>query len=159
MADALSAQINLEQYSAQLYLAMSVHCVAKSFPGFGHWLKVQSAEETTHAERLIKIVEDRGGKPALQAIAAPPADFGSILQIFESALEHEKKVTAKIDALVDLARAEKDHATEIALHWFVTEQVEEEANATLIVDHLRAAGDKGGAIYYLDSKLGKRGKS
>ena len=43
MQDALNAQINAEQYSAQLYLAMSAAMEAKSFRGFAQWLRVQAA--------------------------------------------------------------------------------------------------------------------
>ncbi len=158
MQDALNAQINAEQYSAQLYLAMSAYCEGKSFKGFAHWLKVQASEETAHAAKLIDFLLDRGGKLELQPIAAPPTEFGTIIQVFEQTLTHEKGITAKINALFERARNEKDYASEITLQWYVTEQVEEEANVGQIVDHLRAVGDQGGGIWYLDSKMGKRGK-
>lgn len=158
MQDALNAQINAEQYSAQLYLAMSAHCEGKSFKGFANWLKVQASEETAHAAKLIDFLLDRGGKLELQPIAAPPTEFGAIIQVFEQTLAHEKGITAKINALFELARNEKDYASEITLQWYVTEQVEEEASVGQIVDHLRAVGDQGGGIWYLDSKMGKRGK-
>ncbi len=157
MQDALNAQINAEQYSAQLYLAMSAHCEGKSFKGFANWLKVQASEETAHAAKLIDFLLDRGGKLELQPIAAPPTEFGTIIQVFEQTLAHEKGITAKINALFERARNEKDYASEITLQWYVTEQVEEEANVGQIVDHLRAVGDQGGGIWYLDSKMGKRG--
>jgi len=159
MQDALNAQINAEQYSAQLYLAMSAHCEGKSFKGFATWLKVQASEETAHAAKLIDFLLDRGGKLELKPIAAPPTEFGGIIQVFEQTLTHEKGITAKINALFELARNEKDYASEITLQWYVTEQVEEEANVGQIVDHLRAVGDQGGGIWYLDSKMGKRGKA
>lgn len=159
MQDALNAQVNLEQYSAQLYLAMSAHCAGKSFKGFAHWLTVQAAEETAHASKIIGFLLDRGGRLELKAIEAPPTDFGSIIQVFEQTLAHEKTITGRISALFDQARQEKDYATEIALQWYVTEQVEEELRVGEIVDHLRAVGDQGGAIWYLDSKMGKRGRS
>jgi ferritin len=154
--DALNAQINLEQYSAQLYLAMSASCEAKSFRGFAHWLRVQAQEETDHAMKLVKFVLDRGNTLELAAIAAPPSDFGTVTQVFEKILEHEKSITGKISSMFELARNEKDYATEIALQWYVTEQVEEEANVSQILDQLKAIGEKGGGIWYLDSKMGKR---
>jgi ferritin len=158
MQDALNAQIALEQYSSQLYLAMGAHCEGKSFKGFAHWLRVQAGEETAHAVKLMDFLLDRGGKLELQPIPAPPTDFGNVLQVFEQTLAHEKGITAKIGALFALARSEKDYASEITLQWYVTEQVEEEANVGQIVDHLRAVGDQGGGIWYLDSRMGKRGK-
>lgn len=154
--DALNVQINLEQYSAQLYLAMSAHCEAKSFRGFAHWLRVQSREETAHAMKLVTFVLDRGGRLELKPIEAPPTDFGSITQVFEKILAHENSITASINALFELSRKEKDFASEITLQWYVTEQVEEEANVGQILDHLRAVGEQGGGIWYLDSKMGKR---
>ena len=156
MQDALNTQINLEQYSAQLSLAMSAHCDSMSFKGFAHWLKVQAGEETAHASKLITFILDRDGALELQPIAAPPKEFGGVIQVFEKTLEHEKGITAKINALFELARAEKDYASEITLQWYVTEQVEEESNVGQIVDHLQAVGDQGGGIWYLDSRMGKR---
>ena len=154
--DALNTQITLEQYSAQLYLAMGAHCEGRSFRGFAHWLRVQAQEETKHALKLVDFLLDRGGKLELAAINAPPADFGTVTQLFEKILEHEKSITVKIGALFELSRAEKDYASEITLQWYVTEQVEEEANVGQIVDQLKAVGEQGGGIWYLDSKMGKR---
>lgn len=159
MQDALNAQIAVEQYSAQLYLAMAAHCEGKSFKGFAHWLRVQSGEETAHALKLVDFLLDRGGKLELQAIPPPRAEFGGIIQVFEQTLAHEKGISGKISALFELSRAEKDYASEITLQWYVTEQVEEEATVSQIVDHLRAVGDQGGGIWYLDSRMGKRGKT
>jgi len=159
MQEALNAQINVEQYSAQLYLAMSAYCEGKSFRGFAQWLRVQASEETLHATKLIAFLLDRGGKLELKAVPAPPMTFGTITQVFEQTLAHEKGITGKITALFELARTEKDYASEITLQWYVTEQVEEEATVGQIVDQLHAVGEQGGGIWYLDSKMGKRGKA
>lgn len=157
--DALNTQINLEQMSAQLYLAMSAHCEGKAFLGFAHWLRVQSQEETAHAMKLVAFLLDRGGRLELKAVAVPPTDFGSVTQVFEKILAHEQAITARINAIFELSRAEKDYASEITLQWYVTEQVEEEANVGQIVDQLRAVGEQGGGIWYMDSKMGKRGQA
>jgi ferritin len=157
VVDALNTQINLEQYSAQLYLAMSAHCESKSFRGFAHWLRVQAQEETAHALKLVNFVLDRGGKLELKTIAAPPTEFGTITQVFEKILEHERSITGNINSLFELSRQEKDFASEITLQWYVTEQVEEESTVGQILDQLKAVGELGGGIWYLDSKMGKRG--
>ena len=154
--DALNAQVNLEQKSAQLYLAMSAHCEAKSFRGFAHWLRVQAQEETAHAMKLVTFILDRGARLELKTIEAPPREFGTITQVFEAICAHEAKITTSINDLFELARSEKDYATEIALQWYVTEQIEEESNVGQILDQLRAVGETGGAIWYLDSKMAKR---
>ena len=154
--DAINVQINLEQYSAQLYLAMSAYCDRISFKGFAHWLKTQAVEETTHAMKLIDFMLDNSAKLELGAISTPPSDFGGVSKVFEKALDHEREVTKKINALFELARSEKDYVSEIMLQWFVTEQVEEEANVGQVVDHLKAVGEQGGGVWYLDSKMNKR---
>jgi ferritin len=159
MQDALNAQINAEQYSAQLYLAMSAHGAAMSFQGFARWLLVQAGEETAHAMKLFQFVLDRAGKLELRPIAAPPAEFGGVIQLFEKVLDHEKGISRQIHKLFETARSEKDYASEITLQWYVTEQVEEEASISQIVDRLHAVGDKGGAIWYLDKEMGKRGQN
>ena len=156
MQNALNSQINLEQYSAQLYLAMSAHCEGLGFKGFAHWLRIQAGEETNHAMKLIAFLLDRKGRLELKAIPAPPREFGGVIQVFEKTLEHEMGITQKINALFELSRAEKDYASEITLQWYVSEQVEEEANVGQVVDHLRAVGDQGGGIWYLDSRMAKR---
>ena len=154
--DAINHQITLEQYSAQLYLAMSAHCEGKSFRGFAHWLRIQAQEETAHAMKFVSFLLDRGGRLELAEIAAPPADFGISTQVFEKILDHEKRITSTIESLFELSRGEKDYASEITLQWYVTEQVEEESNVGQILDQLRAVGEQGGGVWYLDSKMGKR---
>lgn len=153
---ALNAQINLEQYTSQLYLAMSAHLAEKSFKGFAHWLRVQSCEEAAHALKLVDFVIDRCGKLELRPINPPPMDFGGPTAVFEKVLSHERDNTLSISKCYELARNEGDHATEIALQWFVTEQVKEEMMVSEVVDQLHAIGEQGGAIWYLDHRLSKR---
>jgi ferritin len=106
--------------------------------------------------KLVSFLLDRGGRLELKAIAAPPKEFGTITEVFGKILEHEREITGTINALFELSRAEKDYPSEITLQWYVTEQVEEEANVGQILDQLRAVGEQGGGIWYLDSKMGKR---
>ncbi len=76
--------------------------------------------------------------------------------MFEKTLAHEQFVTKIINDLVDLALKENDHATQIFLQWFVSEQVEEEANDHEILDKLKMIGESGGGLYMLDRELGGR---
>jgi ferritin len=79
-----------------------------------------------------------------------------VLDVFENALEHEKKVTSMIHSLYALATKENDYATQVALQWFINEQVEEEATATKVVDRLKIAGNDGAALLILDAEMGNR---
>ena len=157
--DAFNAHVTEELFSAHLYLAMAAHAEAKAFKGFGRWLRLQHQEELSHALKLLDQLLDRGGKASLGAVAAPGAEFGSKLQVFEAVLAHERKVTESLDAFYQLAAGERDAATQVFLQWFVTEQVEEEKSAQEIVDRLRLVSDRPGSALYLDKEYGKRGKA
>lgn len=154
--EALNKQIQKEMYSAYLYLGMAADCESKNLKGFATWLKVQHQEEMSHAMKLYDFLLERGGAVSLQAIEAPPAEFGSMLQMFEGVLAHERHISASINELYEIAIAEKDYATQVFLHWFINEQVEEEASASEVLEKIRMLGDR--ALVYLDKELGKRGR-
>lgn len=154
--DAINEQIGQELYAAYLYLAMSAHFELRSLLGFANWMRLQSKEELGHALRLFDYMTRRGATVTFGGVEAAPADFGDALSIFERALEHERKVSGLIHELYDLAVEKHDHATQLELQWFVTEQVEEEDSVGTIVDQLRMAGDNEAAIFLLDRDLAGR---
>jgi ferritin len=153
---AFNKQINAELYSSYLYLSMAACFNAKNLPGMAQWMRVQADEEREHAMKFFHFIEERGGRVELAAIEAPQKEWKTALEAFEAAYEHETKVTGMINDLVDLSISEKDHASNAFLQWFVTEQVEEEANAQGIVDQLKMVGDKGNGLFMVDRELGKR---
>jgi ferritin len=154
--DAMNEQIKNEFYSAYQYLSMAAYCESMNLPGFAHWMGAQSQEETEHAMKFYDYILDRGGRVVLQAMEQPVVEFGSPLEVFERALEHERKVTAMINDLYGLALRENDYASQTFLQWFVTEQVEEEKNAGDVVETLKMIGDKSEALFLLDRELGQR---
>lgn len=156
LQDALNAQINAEMWSAYLYLSMSVEAESKGLKGFGNWFFIQFREEQDHARILMNYLLARGGQVLLAPIAEVRTSWGSQLEAFEDTLVHEKKVTAMINNLYDMAVTEKDHATASMLKWFIDEQVEEEESATTIIDSLKlVSGDKMG-VFMLDKELATR---
>jgi ferritin len=155
--EALSQQINAELFSEYLYLSMSAYFEAESFKGMAKWMRVQAGEEHTHAMKFYDFVNDRNGRVTLTQIEAPKTQWKSPLDAFEDAYKHEQKVSGLINDLSNLALAEKDHAAHNFLEWFVGEQVEEEANALMIVDQLKLVGDNGTGLYMIDQQLGQRG--
>ena len=154
--DALNEQMKQEFYASYLYLSMSAYCSSSNFEGFAKWLRQQATEETAHAMRIYDYIEDRGGRVSLQAIPQPAAEFPSILNVFEQARDHERKVTAMINGLYELVDREKDYASHAFLEWFLTEQIEEEKTSSKIVESLKLAGDHPGALLMLDRELGAR---
>lgn len=156
MQDAINTQIRNEYYSSYLYLSMSAYCESRNFPGFASWLRRQSEEELVHAMKLFDYMLDRGGRVVLESIDRPPSEFGTLLEVFEELFEHEREVTGMINSLYDLALSQNDHATAVALHWFIEEQVEEEKSAEEAVEKLKLAADNGAALMILDAELGSR---
>jgi ferritin len=156
LVDALNDQLKHELYSSYLYLAMSAYCDDQHLTGFAHWMRLQADEEREHAMKFFDFVQDRDGRVIMPAIAQPPREFGSPTDLFEQVLAHEQEVTSLIEQLYRKAAAEQDHATQIFLEWFISEQVEEEKTASNILDTLRLAGDSNVALLMLDRELGAR---
>lgn len=154
--EALNAQINAEMWSAYLYLSMAAYCHSQGNPGMGKWFEVQFQEEQDHAKIFFNYVISRGGNVVLKPIEAVPTTWNTILEVFESTLEHEQKVTALINNLFALTTAENDYATQSMLKWFIDEQVEEEETAQNIIDNLKMIKDNGYGLYMLDKELGAR---
>jgi len=154
--DALNAQVNAELFSSYLYLSMAAHFEATTMPGMANWMRIQAQEELAHALKFYDYINERNGRVTLTQVEGPKTEWDSARSVFEDTYEHEQKVTGLINDLVNLAVAEKDHATETFLQWFVTEQVEEEANASTILDQLKLVGDNGVALYMIDGQLGQR---
>ncbi len=157
MQDAVNEQINAEMYSAYLYLSMSAYFKRLNLDGFAKWLRVQFEEEQVHALKFYDYVLERGGSVELKPIAQPAAAWDSPAAVFKQVLEHEQHVTALIYKLYEVALEEKDYASQVLLQWYVDEQVEEESNASMIVDHLQRIADHETAVLQLDHQLGKRG--
>ena len=156
LEDAINKQINAELWSAYLYLSMSTHFANEGLPGFANWFEIQFKEEQDHAMRLMNYMVAKGSKVKLMPIEKVDTSWNSVLAAFEDTLAHEKVVTALINDIVEIARHEKDYATDNMLQWFVKEQVEEEESAQANIDALRLINGQGYGIYMLDKELGQR---
>ncbi len=154
--EALNEQLNAELYSSYLYLSMSAYFQDINLGGFANWMRVQAQEEVVHAMKFYDFVNERGGRVILKSVEGPPKEWESPLAVFEAGYEHEQKVTGLINNLVELALGEHDHATNIFLQWFVSEQVEEEDNANTVVQKIKLMGDAKGGLFMLDRELGQR---
>ena len=135
---------------------MAANFAAQNLKGFAQWMRVQAREEHVHAMKIYDHVIERAGMVTLEAVAKPKTTWPTPLAAFKDAYAHEQKVTGLINALTNQAIQEKDHATQVFLQWFVTEQVEEEANPLEILMKLEAAGESKGTLLMLDHQLGKR---
>ena len=154
--EAINEQINAELYSAFLYLSMSAYFQRQNLPGFAKWTYVQYLEETTHALKFFNYVNERGGSVKLAAIKEPPTEWKNPVDVYDAIYKHEQLVTSLIYRIVDIVIQERDHASNNMLQWYVAEQVEEEANASLILEQLKRIGNAQESLYVLDKELGMR---
>ncbi len=154
--DAINDQINAELYSSYIYLSMAAYFESVNLPGFAKWMEAQMMEENMHAMRFYRYVCDRGGRVWLKPIDGPRGEWDGPVAVFQNTLDHERYVSERIHNLVDLAREERDHATENMLAWFVAEQIEEEAIAESILEQLKRVGDAKSALFMIDRELGSR---
>jgi ferritin len=156
LQDAFNEQMKNEFFSAYLYMAMAGYFQSEDLPGFASWMRVQALEEMTHGEKFFNFSCETGGRTNLLPLDGPQNDFASPTAVFEAGLKHEKFVTASINNLMNMAVKDKDHASQIFLHWFVTEQIEEEASFSLILKKLQRVAGDGRGLLMLDQELGQR---
>lgn len=151
---AMEEQINYEMYSGYVYLKLSLLMEKLNYKGYAYWLKSQYKEEFEHAEDFISFLQKRDSTPELSNIAVEDLSFDTPMQVAEFVLGHEQKVTNRIYQLHDIAKKNNDYATEIFLHSFISEQIQEENVAQDIVDKFTFAGDSTAACYAVDRELG-----
>ena len=150
---ALNDQIKKEASSSQYYLSMASWAETNGLNGTASFMYTHSDEERFHMLKLVKFVNERGGRALVPRLEAPPKDFKNLMNVFESLLEHEIGVTESINNLVDICLQEKDYTTHNFVQWYVSEQLEEEALARTILDKLNLIGTDAGGMYMFDRDL------
>jgi len=156
LTDAINDQINFELYSEYLYLSMQAYFQKINLLGFANWMSVQVQEERAHAMGLYNYLIERNGEIELECITKPNTNWESTLEVFEETLKHEQLVTGRIDSIMNIAEEEKDRAALSFLQWYIKEQVEEEANASAILQTLKMIKDDPNALLLLDKDLATR---
>jgi ferritin len=149
----LNNQIRIEAESSQIYLSMASWAETHGLEGISRFMYTQSDEERTHMLKLVKFVNERGGHAQITDLKAPRTIYGTFKEMFEELYKHEVFVSDSINALVHIALSEKDYATHNFLQWYVAEQIEEEAQAKLILDKINLIGDDKGGLYLFDRDI------
>ena len=152
---AIDLQINREMWSSNLYLSMSMYLQHKGYAGMAKWLMAQSKEEMEHAYDMMNFVNRRGGRVTILPLEEVPTEFGSVADTFTQVYEHECKVTAWIEELVQVAAAEHDMASQDFFWKYIREQVEEEDTACSIIDRITLSKEQN--LIFLDEELAKTG--
>lgn len=139
--DALNVHMGREFEAHLQYLSVSSWFDSEGLPELTRFFSEQAAEEHVHAMKVLTYVQDVGGPVVIPALSAPKPSFESAEEAVAGCLEWEVSITGHIHALVDLANAKNDHATQVFLQWFVTEQVEEIATMGELLQVTRRAGE------------------
>lgn len=156
LAEAFNTQVTLELTAATVYRQLAVEMDIMSLPGIAGWFRAQAAEEIVHAEKFMDHMTDRSAHPRIGEQSAPVVNVKSVADAFAASLAHEQKVSEAIRELYRLAQTEGDIDSLPLLHWFIDEQVEEEATVSEILDRVNLIGNDGNGMLRLDSELGAR---
>ncbi len=146
----LNEQITAEFAAAHHYLAMACAFEDMGYKILAARFMAQYQEENEHAMKILHYVQEVGGKVVLDGIAKPRAEFKSTEEIVATALESERSITAKINALAALAESDKDFATRSFLGWFIDEQVEEVSSMSDLLNLVKLAD---GNILQVESRV------
>ncbi|MCF6184532.1 MAG: ferritin [Bacteroidales bacterium] len=152
---ALNEQIELEQFSSQLYLAMASWAEKNGYNGTANFLYEHSDEEREHMLKLFHYVNDRGSHAIVPQSEKPESEYKSVQKVFEEIYEHEKMISEKINQLVGICYEEKDFTTVNFLQWYVAEQIEEENLFGTILDKLNLLGGDKAKMYMFDNEMEK----
>lgn len=140
----LNRQLNLELGAAHNYLGLSLWCADQNLKGFASFFAGQVAEEHEHAKKISTHLIDRGTLPELTALPAPETKFKSLLEVAHHAQAMELANTQGVNAVYEAALAAKDYPAQVLMHWFINEQIEEQAWSLEMVERVQAATCAGG---------------
>lgn len=156
LVELLKQQVNMEWYSAYLYLDIHDYYVDQELGGFGTWFYVQTQEERDHAMLFLKYLQNNSERVKLYDVKGSDLVFNTFRDPAVAAFEHEQKVTASINNIYARAYDVKDFRTMQFLDWFVKEQNEEEKNTETIIKKYDLFGSDPKGLYMLDQELGTR---
>ncbi len=152
VAAKLNEQVSNEYGAFWLYQSMAFRLETMGLKTFAKWFYAQAAEEQAHAVKMATYLLDQGAEVKLQSLPEPKYDFASVEEVCKGGLDHELKVTAQINKLMDLAKEANDHATQSFLGYFIDEQVEEVATATELLELVKMAQTPG-QLMMLESRI------
>ena len=152
----LNEQINKELYSAYLYVDIANYYDELDLDGYANYYMIQAQEERDHALLFLKYMQNNGLKVTLEAVAKPDKTYSSILDPLVVAAEHERYVTALINAIYHECYEDRDYRTMKFLDWFVDEQMEEEDNADSMISRYNLFGHDPKGLYALDQEYAGR---
>jgi ferritin len=139
MKEPFNDQIRSEFAASAQYIAIAVYFDQMGLKELANFFYRQSLEERMHALKFVHFMIEADSDPLIPSVPELRNSFESPADAVEFSLRQERKVTDQINDLVTAAVAEGDHASNNFLQWFVTEQVEEVATMTTLLQTINLA--------------------
>ena len=152
----LNNQVISEYGASMVYTQLAFEMDNLSFPGMRDWFMGQAAEERGHAEKIADHLLSRGYRVELTDIPVGSVKAANPQDAFQASLEHEQKVSEEIRTIARAALDAQDLESRQLVDWFLSEQVEEEATVSEILDQIKLVGNDGSGLLRIDERLAGR---
>ncbi len=125
-----------------------------ALPGFSKLFSENSKEEREHAEKLMKYMNDRGGRVFLKEVSKPEKDeWGTAIDALQIALNLEKEVNQSLLNLHGLGSTNTDpHLCDFLETEYLQEQVKSIKYLSELITKCKRAGP-GLGEYMIDREL------
>jgi len=154
--DLLNYRVEQEEYSARIYLAMSMWLDNVGYMGAAKLWRKYSNEEMGHADIARSYLLDLGVQPNTPALKSPQQTFKGLPEIIQLSYDHEIEVTRQIKDFASKAFKEGDFMVFTLTQKYLEEQVEEHGKTQLWLDRLNLFGSDQINLREMDEEMGDK---
>lgn len=127
-------QVGNELAVAQQYLAIAVWFDQRDLPRLASYFYRHSVKKRNDAMRIVQYMLDNNIEVEIPGVPAARNTFEDPRELIALALEKERAVTDEVTTLSQKLREDEDYLGEQFMRWFLTEQVEQVAEMTTMLD-------------------------
>ena len=130
-----------ELTNTQIYLGIYSWMADNGVNNGADVYKKWSAEETTHAHKLMEYLDDKNAKINIPSLDKPQMEYSSIDDVLVVTFNREVLTDDLYKQLTTKCLREGDHTTATFTEWFLNEQIEEIRKSREMVDYSNLIGD------------------
>ena len=149
----LNYRVQQEEYSARIYMSMSMWLNNKGYVGAAALWKTYSDEEMKHADIARTYLLSFGIQPVTPRLDQPKQNFTGLPEIVKLSFDHEIEVSKQIKNMANHALSDGDHMLYELCLAYLKEQVEEHNKMQNWMDQLEAFGTDKVALRLLDTVM------
>ena len=149
----LNYRVQQEEYSARIYISMSMWLNNKGYVGAAALWKTYSDEEMKHADIARTYLLSFGIQPVTPRLDQPKQNFTGLPEIVKLSFDHEIEVSKQIKNMANHALSDGDHMLYELCLAYLKEQVEEHNKMQNWMDQLEAFGTDKVALRLLDTVM------